>query len=454
MSAFNEEVERREYERCSQKKETCLEALKEIIIASNSPLEGNSFYIHNSLNIYSDLYTKQLNLFWCGKQGKQTNTRICEIGFNAGHSCMLMLLGRENTPLDFTVFDIGHHSYTKPCLAYMETVFQNVKFEYIEGDSTMTMPKWIKANAASKGTYDVVHVDGGHSEHCIYNDMKNADALVKVNGILIVDDTNIDYISKYVDLYVSSGNYRELNILKTIGYQHRILQKIKSDQATTKKVPLTITTLVIGADYKKSLSACLQSKAEYAKKHGYTYIEGGEKTWDRKRPIAWSKIPFLLDICTRLPEGALIWQSDADVYITNPEISFEEHVLPLLPNDKDFLLTFDACGHINDGNIVFRNTAWSRDFWTRVYEQTQYMYHIWWENAAIIHLLETVASDREKIEVTPHHKVFNAYLRGVDGQPLWEKGDFLVHFAGVYDAEQMRVLVERIQRGETPRISM
>jgi hypothetical protein len=89
-----------------------------------------------------------------------------------------------------------------------------------------------------------------------------------------------------------------------------------------------------------------------------------------------------------------------------------------------------------------------------VYEQTQYTYHIWWENAAIIHLLETVPSDREKIEVTPHHKVFNAYLRGVEGQPLWEKGDLLVHFAGVYDAEEMRLLVERIQRGETPRISM
>jgi hypothetical protein len=61
MSVFNEEVERREYERCSQKKETFLEALKKIIVESKSPLEGNSFYIHNSLNIYSDLYTKQLN---------------------------------------------------------------------------------------------------------------------------------------------------------------------------------------------------------------------------------------------------------------------------------------------------------------------------------------------------------------------------------------------------------
>ena len=32
------------------------------------------------------------------------------------------------------------------------------------------------------------------------------------------------------------------------------------------------------------------------KKHGYKYIEGNEQFWDRNRPIAWSKIPFLLHI--------------------------------------------------------------------------------------------------------------------------------------------------------------
>jgi hypothetical protein len=211
---------------------------------------------------------------------------------------------------------------------------------------------------------------------------------------------------------------------------------------------------VIGADYKKSLVSCLQSKAEYAKKHGYTYIEGGEKSWDRKRPIAWSKIPFLLDICSRLPEGALIWQSDADVYITNPELSFETHALPLLPNNKDFLLTLDACGHINDGNIIFRNTAWSRDFWRRVYEQTQYMYHIWWENMAMIKELEENKEDQEKIQITKEHKKFNAYLMGKEGEPLWEPNDFLVHFAGVYNPEKMESLIEDISNGKVPRLSL
>ncbi len=96
----------------------------------------------------------------------------------------------------------------------------------MEGDSTVTMPKWISEREASVGgTYDVVHVDGGHTENCIQNDMKNADILTRAGGILIVDDTNIDYINDCVDLYISSGQYKELGVLKTVGYEHRILRK-------------------------------------------------------------------------------------------------------------------------------------------------------------------------------------------------------------------------------------
>jgi hypothetical protein len=216
----------------------------------------------------------------------------------------------------------------------------------------------------------------------------------------------------------------------------------------------TITTLIIGADYKKGLQDCLASKRLYADTHGYTYIEGGEKFWDRKKPIAWSKIPFLLDVCSKLPEGALIWQSDADVLITNQSTRLEDVMIPLLPDDKDMLLTLDACGHINSGNILFRNTSWARDFWKRVSQQTQFTYHIWWENAAMINLYETNELDASKIHITNNHKAFNAYLRGLSGEPLWEQGDFLVHFAGVYNPKDMQELTARILAGETPRLSM
>ena len=214
-----------EYESKNDEKTIYLNDLENIIIKSNASLEGNCFYYHSTINIFPELYSKQLNLFWCGQQAVEN---ICEIGFNAGHSTMLMLLGRSNTPLNFTIFDIGDHPYTKPSFEYIKSKFSHVNFEYIEGDSTIIMPEWINNHKELINKYDVVHIDGGHSEHCISNDMKNTDLLVKKNGIVIIDDTNCPGINKYVDLYLSSGNYIELNnVLPTYGYEHKIIKKIK-----------------------------------------------------------------------------------------------------------------------------------------------------------------------------------------------------------------------------------
>lgn len=224
MSVFNEIDILTEYISNKNEMTLILKDLEKIIVDSNTSLEGNSFYIHNTLNIYHCLYKKQANLFWCGKQAK---TKICEIGFNAGHSTMLMLIGREKTPLNFTIFDIGEHRYTQPCVNYIKSQFSHINFEYIEGDSTITMSKWIDENKSLIGSYDIVHVDGGHSEYCISNDIRNSDILVKTNGILIIDDTNNEHINKYVDSYISSGNYKELDVIKTEGYPHRIIRKIK-----------------------------------------------------------------------------------------------------------------------------------------------------------------------------------------------------------------------------------
>lgn len=199
---------------------------------------------------------------------------------------------------------------------------------------------------------------------------------------------------------------------------------------------------------------CLDSKRMYAEKHGYRYIQGDEAFWDRTRPIAWSKVPFILKCLSDLPEGSMVWLSDADVLITNPSLRIEDEVYPLFEPHKDFLMSLDSCGHINSGNIFFRNTAWTRSYWKRVWEQTDCLYHIWWENAAMIKLYEENEVDHKMIQITQQHKKFNSFLRGLPGQPLWEPGDLLVHFAGVYDPKEIQVLVERIQNGEIPRLKM
>ena len=197
-----------------------LEDLKQIILEHihETEFEGNSFYHHQSIREYPELYNKQLNLFWCGKQ---TPTRICEIGFNAGHSAMLLLLASSATT--FTIFDIGHHRYTQPCLNYIEHIFPQVAFEYIVGDSTLTMPTQMEGR---QETYDLVHVDGGHSEFCATSDMKYADILLKPGGIMVVDDTDAPQINGLVNLYLASGKYEVVDVLKTFGYPHRVIRKI------------------------------------------------------------------------------------------------------------------------------------------------------------------------------------------------------------------------------------
>jgi hypothetical protein len=89
------------------------------------------------------------------------------------------------------------------------------------------MPSWINLNSEAIGTYDVIHVDGRHSEECINNDMLNSDKLVKLNGIIIIDDTNSRCINSCVNRYISSGRYEEVNVANTFGYPHRVIIEIK-----------------------------------------------------------------------------------------------------------------------------------------------------------------------------------------------------------------------------------
>ena len=207
---------------------------------------------------------------------------------------------------------------------------------------------------------------------------------------------------------------------------------------------ITILTLAIGHDFCQELRECLDSKVAYSLKHGYNYIQGGEAFWIRDRPISWSKVPFLLSVLESLEEGAIVWLSDADVLITNHELRIESHILPSLPKNKDMLMCIDACENLNAGNIFIRNTPWVRDFWKRVGEQTDVLYHIWWENAAIIKLLEMNASDLAHLEITSDHTRFNSYMQGLSGQPLWAPGHFLIHFAGIYNVKTINKYTKTI----------
>jgi hypothetical protein len=226
--------------------------------------------------------------------------------------------------------------------------------------------------------------------------------------------------------------------------------------ATAAKPRFAILTLAIGADFRRDLVDCLESKRAYAAKHGYTYVQGGEEFWDRERPIAWSKIPFLLNFLkTKAADFDYIWFSDADVYITNPIIPLTE-IAALMPADTNLLLNVDAWHNVNSGNMLMRlgagSGAWLHDYFNRVWARTGDLYHIWYENKAMIDEYEARPADKALIYFNKDHKRFNAYLNGRPGEPLWTPGDFLVHFAGIYNTVIMKGCVENIKAGGTPRI--
>jgi len=82
---------------------------------------------------------------------------ICEVGFNGGHSALLLLL--SNPSAHVYSFDISRYSYTKPAMQFVSAHFPQ-RFTFIEGDSAETLPAFRFERADVK--CDLAIVDGSH----------------------------------------------------------------------------------------------------------------------------------------------------------------------------------------------------------------------------------------------------------------------------------------------------
>jgi hypothetical protein len=216
------------------------------------------------------------------------------------------------------------------------------------------------------------------------------------------------------------------------------------------KPKIAILTFCVGADYKKAMEPGLASKRIYAARHGYDFYTDGEDVWDHSRPISWSKFNFIMKY---LDDYDYLFWSDADAIILNHDKSLTDFILPLLPADKDILWTYDACNHYNFGHALIRGrSAWVRDLFKRCLERRELTYHIWWDTAAMIYHYENVPSDRARIETTKEHWLFNSYVFGPKDSAddpttrLYRPGDFLIHFAGVYDAWNIYRMMRYVER--------
>jgi hypothetical protein len=157
-------------------------------------LEGNCFYKHLTLEIDPTLKTKQQNILELAKGRKN----ILEIGFNAGHSCLLMLI--VNPFCHITALDICEHTYVRKCFDYLSKEFEG-RITLIEGDSTITLPLLVE----QKQKYDLIHVDGGHATETAQSDFKNSIKLMTPTTMIILDDTDLIQLQAMWTDYTSQG---------------------------------------------------------------------------------------------------------------------------------------------------------------------------------------------------------------------------------------------------------
>lgn len=214
---------------------------------------------------------------------------------------------------------------------------------------------------------------------------------------------------------------------------------------------IAIITFVVGNDYKKAMSIGIQSKIEYAKKHGYDFHYGGEDVWDRSRPIPWSKLKYIEKF---LDCGYdYLFVSDADVLITNSDVKLESF-LPLMEG-KDLLWTYDICDHFNSGNMLIKSSnessLWVKSYFEDVWKCEELIHHIWWENAGMIKVFQTNSDHQSHMKTLNESWLINAYVFTAEGKTedssrrLWKKGDFLIHFAGVYQPWKIHALMKYVQ---------
>jgi len=173
--------------------------LRPIVKSTGEPIEGNIF--EEDPNEKDIFLPKRKNVI----VSCQNKTKALEIGFNSGFSAVLILL--SNRDIKLTCVDIGWHSYVIPCYEQIKKDFGD-RIELLVGDSRIVVP-------TINDSFDLVHIDGGHSEDIAESDILHTNKLLMKNAVIIMDDVNMNddnhVLAKLWKKYIQLYNYKEVS---------------------------------------------------------------------------------------------------------------------------------------------------------------------------------------------------------------------------------------------------
>ena len=180
-------------------------------LVKNDKLEGHIFS-------HPEMIWKQKNLY----QLAQNSSRILEIGFNAGHSSILLLVA--NPLLELYCFDIATHTYIDKCFNFISSQFPG-RIHLIKGDSRVTVPKFAADN--KNLLFDGFHVDGCHSPEVAMQDLDNCYLLAQKYAWVVFDDTDYSALAKLWEQYLQQRKIKVLDLasnklFSTVKFLHGI----------------------------------------------------------------------------------------------------------------------------------------------------------------------------------------------------------------------------------------
>ncbi len=128
--------------------------------------------------------------------GKLKPTNLIQIGFNMGHSALLIcdviaLMKKNNEytqdPVTIHVFDLCEHECTVPNFEILseEAKKHNIYLNLVPGSSLETIPQFMMSNDM---LFDFIEIDGCHTFECLLEDAKNTIPRLKPGGIVYIDD--------------------------------------------------------------------------------------------------------------------------------------------------------------------------------------------------------------------------------------------------------------------------
>ncbi len=205
-----------EYEPFYEEYKVHLFELNKIVKSTGEALEGNLFYNHHDTELDNLLpeFLPKRRLF---SMMAVMHDSVVEIGFNAGHSALLLLI--SNPKLQLTCIDICVHKYTPLCFQYLKRIFGS-RIELINANSLLAFPLIAKKIKE----VDLFIIDGGHGVDVAEADLLNVIQYCRKNSIIVFDDADYPPLRVLLDMYLLTGKI--ISISDQIGFIKNLKQMV------------------------------------------------------------------------------------------------------------------------------------------------------------------------------------------------------------------------------------